>query len=381
MIMKKEQVLEKLTKSQVKGIRRYRRMTIQVLSVIIFLSLWFKMGFTFYWHFNDVIVEIIVLFFLILMGILANVKNDFPIFQMRKFRFTKEFTYSIITFFSLLFVFILYKNIVDSEFISYLAELSFHDLCTILVFLFPIVFLFIYIIYFSFCLIYQNKRKNTLPVYSDQIEASIHYYKSFTVKVISLIMLLSLWMKVGLHSDFSFYDISTEVFSLFTILILWVMGNLDNQLSPFYNCYFKGDRYFIYSFLLPYLLILIYMLFSSDFRLLIFSLSIKEIFSFWVYMGPLFFVASFFFYIGFRHPSRIKETRKKINFKKNKVRVNAMVSLILTLLLVGGLFCYTFVSTPQSYQLENILQAIIIFIPLCVIVFLVLYSGIREINK
>ena len=82
----------KLSKKQLLSLRKYRRKTINILSIITLISLWFKIGLNINWHLNDSITEIITLFILIIMGIVANLKNDFPIFQFRNFELTKEFT-------------------------------------------------------------------------------------------------------------------------------------------------------------------------------------------------------------------------------------------------------------------------------------------------
>ena len=238
----------KLSKKQLLSLRKYRRKTINILSIITLISLWFKIGLNINWHLNDSITEIITLFILIIMGIVANLKNDFPIFQFRNFELTKEFTYSIITFFSVLFLFMIYKNVVDPNFITDLANLSFHDFFSILVFLLPIFICIIYLIYFSFKVIDRKRLKNHKReiLYSSNIESSINSYKSLTIKAIFLLMCISIWVKIGFDQEFTFYMIGTELLSLIAIIFFWILGNLNNQLKAFYNCRFKIDRYFFY---------------------------------------------------------------------------------------------------------------------------------------
>ena len=79
---KKKEIINTLSKEQVQGLRSYRRATVLCLNFVIFLSFWFKVSFHSSWHFNDVLVEVLSLFILLFMGILANIKNDFPIFNM-----------------------------------------------------------------------------------------------------------------------------------------------------------------------------------------------------------------------------------------------------------------------------------------------------------
>ncbi len=373
----------KLTKEQLLGLRKYRRKTINILSIITLISLWFKIGLNINWHLNDSITEILTLFILIVMGIITNIKNDFPIFQFRNFEFTKQFTYSVITFFSVLFLFIVYKNIVDPSFISDLANLSFHDFFSILIFLLPIFLLMIYLIYFSFRIIDNKKIKNIKKevAYSSTIENSITNYKSLTIKSIFLLMSISLWIKIGFRPDFTFYMISTEIFSIIMIIMLWIFGNLDNKLNALYNCHINIDRYFFYSFLLPYLLIIIYSIISSDFRIVIGKLQIKEMISLLVYMSPLFFIASTMFYIGCRQPYKLNEAKEKIKVRKNKETKNVIISLSITMVLTLTLFIYCFTKIVPNYNLENILQAIIVFIPLSVVIYIIIYTEIKQINK
>lgn len=85
-----EQESKKLTKKQLRGLRKFRRKTITIISIISLISLWFKIGLNPNWHFNHVVAEGLTLFILILMGILSNIRNDFPIFQFRKFECVKN---------------------------------------------------------------------------------------------------------------------------------------------------------------------------------------------------------------------------------------------------------------------------------------------------
>ncbi len=378
-----EQESKKLTKKQLRGLRKFRRKTITIISIISLISLWFKIGLNPNWHFNHVVAEGLTLFILILMGILSNIRNDFPIFQFRKFEFTKEFSYSIITTFSLLFIFIIYKNIVDVNFITYIANLSLHDLSTIIVFITPILLLIIYLIYISFKILddKQEQFSKKEAIYSTEIERNLNQYKSLTIKFIFIIMLISIWIKIGFNNNFFLSTIITELLSIFSITLLWIIGNIKNKLTPFYNCHFKIDRYFFYSLLLPYLLIVIYSGFNFDFRFLINSMDLKRLISLLVYMSPLFLISSILFYIGCRCPEKIKDYKKTYHIKKSKERQNVLFSLGLTAILSILLFIYCFTQIAPKHSLENILQAIIIFIPLSVVFYLIIYSEIREFNK
>lgn len=373
---------KKLTKKQLLGLRNYRRKTILILSLISLISLWFKMGLNITWNLNDVIIEILILFFIVIAGILSNIKNDFPIFQFRKFQFNKEFSYSIITSFSLLFIFIIYKNIVDHNFVSYLAELSIHDLLTLIIFTAPIFLLIIYLIYLGFIIKSSKGKKKTKKelIYSDNIERSLNQYRSISIKVIYILISISIWIKIGFNPQFTFYEVSTEIFSIIAIITIWIIGNISNKLPALYNCHFKIDRYFFYSIALPYLLIIIYTLINSRFRFLIGILGIKELISLLVIMSPLFMVSSIIFYIGCKNPNKLNEQKNRLSPKKKKILINTLTSLIITLFLSIGTIVYCF-SKMSTFNLENILQSIIVLIPISTVLYIILYNEMKKINK
>ncbi len=368
---------EKISKKQLYGLRSYRMWTVKTLTILLMISIWFKIGLNPSWHLNDVIVEIIALFIIILNGIIGNIKNSFPIFKFRNFKFTKEFSYSITSFFVLLFLFIIYKNIVSPEFIAEIAELSFHDLCSILVFLFPISCLIIYLIYLSYKIIYKSKKERFFEKFDDDTERCLNKYKVLTIKEIFVLMALSFWYKVGVLEKIDFGFIFTEIYSLVVIVVMFIVGNKDNKLPALYNVHFKIDRYFFYSILLPYILIFIYSVFSSPFRELVGVLPMNKIISMLMFMSPLFFVSSFIFYIGCRYPNFI---RKKSKSKKTyKIKLNALMSVLISFLVV--FFTFLFALSNVTYTVETVLQMLIIFIPVFIIIYLVLFTGLNEINK
>lgn len=383
--MKKREIVDKPTKEQIQGLRSYRRSSVLCLSFIILLSLWLKITFNTEWHFNDIIVDVISLFIIMFMGILANIKNDFPIFNNRSFIFTKDFLYSIVSFLSLLFFFIIYKNITEPDFISYLASLSFHDLTTILITLFPVFIFIIYLIYIGLKIIDKDKikKKKELITYSEKIEKSLDSYKNTTINIIFIIMLLSIWIKVGFLITDVIPNIAMELSSIITIITMIVVGNIDNKLKPLYNKHIYLDKYFIYSLLLPYFLIILYAIFSKDFRILVGMAGFVQVTSLLVSMMPLFLVASLLFYFGLQSSSVRKKKEEKIvkSIVVNKVKTNTLIALTLTLIIISMLFYYSFSVIIKNYSLENILQVIILFIPLSVIIYLIIYSCIREINK
>ena len=355
---KKKEIINTLSKEQVQGLRSYRRATVLCLNFVIFLSFWFKVSFHSSWHFNDVLVEVLSLFILLFMGILANIKNDFPIFNMRRVSFTKDFLYSIVLFFTLLFFFVLYKNITEADFISYLASLSFHDLITILVFLFPVFLFLIFLIYIGFRFMDKDKSKEkfSLPVYQEKIEKSLDIYKDVTIKAIFIIMCISIWIKVGFLVDGSIPNIIMELSALFTIFVLFIVGNKDNKLNAFYSRYF---------------------------RIVVGMAGFSQVTSFLVSMMPLFAIASFLFYKGVRLSSLDCTKKNKVGGKKvlNKIRSNALVSFLVTFSILSILFYYSFTVLVKKYNVENLLQIIMLFIPLFVILYLIVYSCIREMNK
>lgn len=368
--------VKKLNKRQLVGIRSCRAETVKILVILLCMALWVKIGLNQNWHLSEVLPEVISIFVLFVMGLLINIKNDFPIFQMRKFEFSKNFLYSIILAFSLLFIFIIYKNIVDPNFINYIAGLSLHDICSVIVFLLPIFLFVIYLIYLNFKFFDKSNTKKKARVYNEVVEASIVGYKSLMIKVILLIMAISLWYKAGFLGVFNFQDVYVEIICLLAIFCLFIVGNLENRLSLFYNNRVQIGSSLVASVLLPYFLVLVYALLNRDFRVVLFSMSLKEYISLFIYMSPLFLGASLLFYKGCG-----KESKKQVSKKKNKIVQNAIISFVITLVGALLLFLYIYFSILDIFTFETFLQIIMLFIPLCVIIYLVLYSGIRYINK
>ncbi len=372
---------ERLSKEQLYGLRVYRNAMFKTLWFIMLITIYFKVGLNPNWHLNDVIIEIVTLFMLLLSGIVTNIKNNFPIFKMRNLNFTKEFSYAFTSFFTLLFFFIIYKNIMEPSFINEIADLSFHDLCTLLVFLFPFSCFIILLLFIGFKIISKDKivHEKEIELYDNDTEREINKYKVFTVKSVYVLMLISLWAKMGINANFNIYNSVTEIVSVLVISILYLAGNVSNKLPIFHNFHFKVDRYFIYSILLPYALVFIYSIFSSDFRFLLTNIGFTKLLSICVFMSPLFLLASTLFYIGARYPNFFKEHNKKIE-KKNKVKFNALLSFVLSLIIMVFITIYTF-NIMGEYNNQNILQMIFILIPLLIIIYLVLYQELSKINK
>lgn len=373
---------KKLTKGQIKGLIESKRKIIRLITIITLISIWIKVGLNTNWHFSDITLESIVLFILLLMGILSNVRNDFPIFNSRKYKITEEFSYSVTLFFSILFIFIVYKNIVEPDFVSYIAGLSFHDLCTLLVFLLPVALLIIEIINLSFKIIgKKTKIKNEIKIYDEETERVLNRYKVLTIKTILIVILLSIWIKVGLNNSFDYIDILYELVTLLMVVFKFMISNIKNKLPVLYSFNFKIDIYFIGSLLLPYLLIFIYALVNVDFRFLLLSLDTKYLISFIVYIAPIFLIPSVLFYVGLKYPNIVKNFKNVLKEKENKLKYNAIITLLITIVIIGLFALYLFIGLGNEYSTENIFQLIIILLPLSIVIFLIIFSGIKEINK
>ena len=194
-------------------------------------------------------------------------------------------------------------------------------------------------------------------------------------------MLLSLWAKIGLNSAFNITGCLTELLSVFAVLTLFIVGNIDNKLEPFHNFHFKIDKYFFISLLLPYCLLIIYAIFNSDFRLAVSVIDIRSLISLLVYVSPLFLVASLTFYIGSRKGDILKIDKRRIFAKKNKAKFNSFLAIVITIIIVIGFLYYALRRILITYTLENILQILLVFLPLALIIYLVILDGLTEINK
>ena len=133
----------------------------------------------------------------------------------------------------------------------------------------------------------------------------------------------------------------TEIYSIITIIIMYIVGNKDNKLPALHNFHFKIDRYFFYSVLLPYVLVLIYYIFSSNFRGMIAALDFRKIISILVtYVSTFLYKSSLIFYILDVDILILLVKSVKKN-KNRKIRFNAIVSFIISFIVIvlSFLFC------------------------------------------
>jgi len=79
-----------------------------------------------------------------------------------------------------------------------------------------------------------------------------------------------------------------------------------------------------------------------------------------------------------RYPNFISKSVK--NDKNRKIRFNAIVSFLISFIVIVLSFLFA-ISTVHMESAETVLQLLIVFIPLFVIIYLVIFNSLNEINK
>ena len=102
---KKEKREQGIAKKTI-GLQKYRRMTLNLIVILLFLSIWTTMINNIDWKFSDIAMEMISLIIIAIVGMFSNVDNGFPLFHLRRLRMTHERLVSVLIglFFPLVFI-------------------------------------------------------------------------------------------------------------------------------------------------------------------------------------------------------------------------------------------------------------------------------------
>ncbi len=373
-----------LTEKQNKLFRYYRLFTIWVVSLILGLSIWAIMINNIEWTISDIIYPVIGLLVISISGMFGNANNNFPIFHIRGIRITKERLISILIglFFPILFL--IYIMVNDESFMDYVSNISLHNFITLSVYAIP-VFLFItLIIYFGYLIVAPRTKRKNVPQYKEEIEASLDSHKKTAINVVFLLSFISIWTKISLVDTWTFSSIIVELLVVIAILTIRIVANRDNKLPWNYRQGKILDKIFFISLAIPYLLVVLYYLFSSNFRLVISTIEIKTIISTLVYLLPLFVFGAATIEAVIKFQDKCKNGNKsevKITKKMAKRNENILYSLVLTAIFIMLLFIYIITRILTDINMEILLQIWTMLIPLSVIIYIVLYYSVKDINR
>ena len=373
-----------LTEKQNKLFRYYRLFTIWVISLILGLSIWAIMINNIEWTISDIIFPVVGLLVISISGMFGNANNNFSIFHIRGIRITNERLISILIglFFPILFM--IYIMVNDESFMDYVSNISLHNFITLSVYAVP-VFLFItLIIYFGYLIVAPRTKRKNVPQYKEEIEASLDSHKKVAINIVFLLSFVSIWTKIALVDTWTFTSIIVELLVIITVLAVRIIANRDNKLPWNYRQGKLLDKVFFISLATPYLLVVLYYIVSSNFRLIISTMEIKTVISTLVYLLPLFVFGAAIITAVAKFQDKCKNSSKvevKITKKIAKRNENILYSLILTAIFIMLLFIYIITKIITDINIEILLQIWTMLIPLSVIIYIVIYYSVKDINR
>lgn len=376
--------VKSLSEKQIKLFRYYRLFTIWLLSLVLGLSIWTIMINNIDWTFSDVVYPLLSLMIIAISGMYANANNNFSIFHIRGLRITKERLTSILI--GLLFpvVFLIYIMVNDESFMDYVNNITLHNFITLSVYAVP-VFLFItLIIYFGYLLVAPKTKRKSVPQYKEETELSLDFHKRTAINIVLLFSFISIWTKIALVDTWKVKNIFVELIVIFVIFAIRIIANRDNKLPWNYRQGKALDKVFFISLLIPYILVIVYYLISSSFRLIVSTLEIKTLISTLIYLLPLFVLGALTMeaLIKFQSKSnKLKKSEVRITKKMAKRNENILLSIVITAIFIILLFIYITTKILTDVDLEILLQIWTILIPLSVIIYIVIYYSVKDINR
>lgn len=373
--------VKELSEKQIKLFRYYRLFTIWLISLVLALSIWTIMINNIDWAFSDVAYPLLALMIVVISGMYANANNNFPLLHIRGIRITKERLTSILIGLFFPIVFLIYIMVNDESFMDYVNNITLHNFITLSVYGIP-VFLFItMIIYFGYLLVAPKTKRKSVPQYKEETELSLDFHKKTAINIVLLFSFVSLWTKLALADTWKLSNIFVELIVIFVIFAIRIIANRDNKLPWNYRQGKALDKVFFISLLIPYILVIIYYLISSDFRLIVSTLEVKTLISTLVYLLPLFVLGALTTQTLVKCQKKTKKDEIKITKKIAKRNENILLSIVITAIFILLLFIYIITKILTDIDLEILLQIWTILIPLSVIIYIVIYYSVKDINK
>ena len=368
-----------------KVFRYYRRITISLIFFILCLSIWTTMLNNVDWTFSDILFELISLVVITISGMFGNVVNNFSLFHLRTIKMTPERLKSVLIGLFFPLVFILYIMITHDSFMQYVRNISLHNFITLLVYSLPVAIIISLIIYLSYVLVGPKYKRCKVPEYEEKIEASLDNYKYLSINVVTVVTFISMWIKVSLNKNWRLDSITTEIVVLLVVFVMKVIANSKNKLKWYHSEKIKINKYFVLALFIPYCSVLISALLSSSFRTRISVLGVNNVISLLVFLLPLFIVIDIALFYILKLLARISDDNKKVKkipTKKQQIRnENIIISFSLTVISILLLFIYILTNILTFLNMELLLQLFTVLIPLGVIIYLVFYYSIININK
>ena len=370
---KREQGIDKKTI----GLQKYRRMTLNLIVILLFLSIWTTMINNIDWKFSDIAMEMISLIIIAIVGMFSNVDNGFPLFHFRRLRMTHERLVSVLIGLFFPLVFILYIMVTNNNFMKYIGSISLHNFITLATLACPVVILISLVIYIGYIILEPRSKRKKEPRYKDEIEMKLDSYKKTTLNLLTTTSLISIWIKIGFNQNWIIENINTEIILL--IIIMKIVGNVDNKLAWNYCENKKLDKQFYFTLSIPYILVFLFFLVSTNFRDKVLLIGFKGLISILVCIFPIILLVALLLYFASKTSNKnfLKEAGKSLEKRKE----NIIITLSITLISLVILFIYIINFVIEVLTMQILSQIILLLIPLGVIIYLVLYYSLIDINK
>ena len=204
-------------------------------------------------------------------------------------------------------------------------------------------------------------------------------YKKTTLNLLTTTSLISIWIKIGFNQNWIIENINTEIILLIIIAVMKIVGNVDNKLAWNYCENKKLDKQFYFTLSIPYILVFLFFLVSTNFRDKVLLIGFKGLISILVCIFPIILLVALLLYFASKTSNKnfLKEAGKSLEKREE----NIIITLSITLISLIILFIYIINFVIEVLTMQILSQIILLLIPLGVIIYLVLYYSLIDINK
>ena len=141
----------------------------------------------------------------------------------------------------------------------------------------------------------------------------------------------------------------------------------------------KLDKQFYFTLSIPYILVFLFFLVSTNFRDKVLLIGFKGLISILVCIFPIILLVALLLYFASKTSNKnfLKEAGKSLEKREE----NIIITLSITLISLVILFIYIINFVIEVLTIQILSQIILLLIPLGVIIYLVLYYSLIDINK
>ena len=139
-------------------------------------------------------------------------------------------------------------------------------------------------------------------------------YKKTTLNLLTTTSLISIWIKIGFNQNWIIENINTEIILLIIIAVMKIVGNVDNKLAWNYFENKKLDKQFYFTLSIPYILVFLFFLVSTNFRDKVLLIGFKGLISILVCIFPIILLVALLLYFASKTSNKnfLKEAGKSL---------------------------------------------------------------------